>query len=134
MGGGYGDHIEDLGGRYRTVFFVCRGSALVRRRCVGCRTRRIQAVGDIGRANIRADVGGIFIGIGLFAIIAAARQDRTWLLAAILLTCGAFLGRFVSVAIDGYSPRVGSPMAVEAIVIAIYLFAYWSWGKKPEGL
>jgi hypothetical protein len=96
--------------------------------------RGIQAVGDIGRANIRADVGGIFIGIGLFAIIAAARQDRTWLLAAILLTSGALLGRFVSVAIDGYSPRVGSPMAVEAIVIAIYLFAYWSWGKKPEGL
>lgn len=96
--------------------------------------RGLQAVGDIGRANIRADVGGIFLGIGLFAMIAAAKQSRTWLLAAMLLTASALLGRFVSVAIDGYSARVGSPMLVEAVVIAIYLFAYWTWDKKPEGL
>jgi hypothetical protein len=96
--------------------------------------RGMQAVGDIGRANIRADVGGVFIGIGVFAIIAAAKTDRTWLLAALLLTSGALLGRFVSVAIDGYSSRVGSPMIVEAAVITIYLFAYRLWGKKPEGL
>lgn len=96
--------------------------------------RGLQAVGDIGRANIRADVGGIFLGIGLFAIIAAAKQSKTWLLATMLLTASALLGRFVSVALDGYSARVGSPMLVEAVVIAIYLFAYWSWVKKPEGL
>lgn len=96
--------------------------------------RGLQAVGDIGRANIRADVGGIFLGIAVFALIAAIRQSRTWLLAAILLTGGALIGRFVSVAIDGYSARVGSPMLVEAVVIAIYLFAYWTWDKKPEGL
>lgn len=96
--------------------------------------RGMQAVGDIGRANIRADVGGIFVGIGLFALIAAVKQSRTWLLASILLTGGALLGRFVSVAIDGYSSRVGSPMVFEAVIIAIYLVAYWAWGKKPEGL
>ena len=96
--------------------------------------RGLQAVGDIGRANIRADVGGIFLGIGLFALIAAVRQSRTWLLAAMLLTASALLGRFVSVAIDGYSSRVGSPMLVEAVVIAVYLIAYWAWGEKPEGL
>lgn len=96
--------------------------------------RGLQAVGDIGRANIRADVGGIFLGIGLFAIIAAVKQSKTWLLAAMLLTSSALLGRFVSVAIDGYSARLGSPMLVEAVVIAVYLIAYWAWGKKPEGL
>jgi hypothetical protein len=96
--------------------------------------RGIQAVGDIGRANIRADVGGLFIGIGLFAIIAAAKQNKTWLLAATLLTGSALMGRFVSVAIDGYSPRVGPPMVIEAVVVAIYLVAFQLWGKKPEGL
>ena len=29
--------------------------------------RGLQVIGDIGRANMRADVGGIFLGIGLFA-------------------------------------------------------------------
>lgn len=96
--------------------------------------RGLQAIGDIGRANIRADIGGIFLGIGLFAIIAAWQQSRLWLTATMLLVGGALLGRFVSVAIDGYSPRVGSPMAVEAAVIAALFFAHWVWGKKPEGL
>jgi len=96
--------------------------------------RGLQAIGDIGRANLRADVGGVFLGIGLFAIIAAWQQNRIWLTATTLLVGGALLGRFVSVAIDGYSPRVGLPMLVEAIVIAIFAFAYRSWGKKPEGL
>lgn len=96
--------------------------------------RGIQAVGDIGRANIRADVGGLFIGIGLFTIIAAAKHDKTWLLAATLLTGSALMGRLVSVAIDGYSPRVGPPMVIEAVVVAIYLVAFRLWGKKPEGL
>ncbi len=36
----------------------------------------LQAIGDIGRANLRADVGGFFLGIGLFAIIAAWQQSR----------------------------------------------------------
>ena len=96
--------------------------------------RGLQGVGDIGRANIRADVGGLFLAISVFNLIAAIRQDRTWLLASLLLTACALLGRFVSVGFDGYSARVGSPMLVEAIVIAIYLFAWWSWKKKPEGL
>lgn len=96
--------------------------------------RGLQAIGEIGRANLRADVGGIFLGIGLFAIIAAWQQSRIWLTATILLVSGALMGRFISVVIDGYSSRVGPPMVIEAIVIAILLFTYWSWGKKPEGL
>jgi hypothetical protein len=96
--------------------------------------RGLQAIGGIGRANMRADVGGIFLGIGLFSMIAAWQQSRTWLTATILLVSGALLGRFVSVAIDGYSPRVGAPMLAEGIVVAILVFAYRAWGKKPEGL
>jgi hypothetical protein len=96
--------------------------------------RGIQAIGDIGRANVRADVGGIFLGIALFALLAAWTQSRMWLAATLLLVGSALLGRFVSVALDGYSPRVGSPMMIEAVVIAILLVAYWPWAKKPEGL
>lgn len=96
--------------------------------------RGLHAIGDIGRANMRADVGGIFVGIGLFAIMAAWKENRIWLTATILLVSGALLGRFISVAIDGYTPRVGAPILVEAMVIAALALAYWSWGKKPEGL
>lgn len=96
--------------------------------------RGMQALGDIGRANVRADVGGLFLAIALFAFIAAAKQSRTWALAAMLLVGSALFGRFVSLAIDGFGPRVGAPIAIEAGVVAIFALAYWSWGKKPEGL
>ena len=96
--------------------------------------RGIQAIGVIGRANIRADIGGIFLSIGLFSLVAAIQKSPQWLLAAILLTGGALFGRFVSVFQDGYSTRVGSPMLIEAAVIAIFLAAYRIWKKSPEGL
>lgn len=96
--------------------------------------RGMQALGDIGRANVRADVGGLFLAIALFAFIAAAKQSKTWALAAMLLVGSALVGRFVSLAIDGFGPRVGAPIAIEAGVVAIFALAYWSWGKKPEGL
>lgn len=96
--------------------------------------RGIQALGDAGRANVRADVGGLFLAIALFAFIAAARQNRTWVLAGMVLVGSALVGRIVSLAIDGFGPRVGPPIAIEALVVAIFALAYWSWGKKPEGL
>jgi hypothetical protein len=96
--------------------------------------RGIEAIDAIGRANVRADVGGLFLAIAIFALLAAAKQSRTWLLAVILLVGSALSGRVVSVAIDGYTARVGPPMATEAVIIAVFILAYWAWGKKPEGL
>ena len=96
--------------------------------------RGMLAVGDIGKANLRADVGGLFLGIAMLAIFAAVRQHRAAVLAAAAILSATLLGRFVSIAIDGYGARVGPPIAVEAIVIVVLLFAYRTWGKKPEGL
>jgi hypothetical protein len=97
--------------------------------------RGIEALGTIGAANIRADVGGIFIAIGIFLIMAAWRQSRAWLLGGLIIVGSALLGRFISLAIDGASERVFEPIIVEAIVIAILVGARWAWGRKaPEGL
>ena len=96
--------------------------------------RGLAAAGDIGRANIRADIGGMFLAIGLFCLFASVRSSKAALLAAIALVGAALLGRFVSVAIDGGSARVYSPMIIEGVVIAILMLALWSWKKVPEGL
>lgn len=96
--------------------------------------RGMLAIGDIGKANLRADVGGLFLGIAILTIFASIRQNRFAVLAAATLLSATLLGRFVSVAIDGFGARVGPPMAVEAVVIVILLVAYRAWDKKPEGL
>lgn len=96
--------------------------------------RGMLAIGDIGKANLRADVGGLFLGIAMLTIFAAARQNRSALLAAAALLSATLLGRFVSVAIDGFGARVGPPMVIEAILIGVLLIVYRAWDKKPEGL
>jgi hypothetical protein len=89
--------------------------------------RGVNAIGAMGRANIRADIGGIFAGIGAFALIAAWQQSRTWMTAALILTTSALAGRLLSYMIDGNADGVVAPIVVEAVVIGIFLAAYRSW-------
>lgn len=96
--------------------------------------RGMQALGNIGRANIRADVGGIFLAIGLFAFLAAWRQSEQWALAGMIALAGAISGRIVSIALDGANERALQPIAIEALVLLIFGYAYWTWKKAPEGL
>lgn len=96
--------------------------------------RGIQTIGAIGAANIRADIGGLFLAIGVFAFIAAWKRSTTWLLATWLLPALALLGRFISLGIDGFSPRVVEPMAVETVVLTLLGGVYLYWKKVPEGL
>jgi hypothetical protein len=96
--------------------------------------RGVQAIGLIGRANVRADMGGIFIAIGVLALIASCRRSTVWLLAAIIVPASAFAGRLASLMIDGYSPRIVEPIIVEITVLALFGAALWIWRKAPEGL
>jgi hypothetical protein len=93
--------------------------------------RGISALAVIGRANVRADVGGIFLAIGIFALLAAWQRSRIWAMATIILASSTFAGRWVSLLIDGVGPKVFPPMIIEATVIAILLAAWWSW-KQPQ--
>ncbi len=96
--------------------------------------RGIKAIGAIGAANIRADIGGLFLAIGIFALVAAWKRSATWLLATWLLPALALLGRFISLAIDGIGPKVIEPMVVEAIILVLLGGIYLYWKKAPEGL
>jgi hypothetical protein len=96
--------------------------------------RGIQALEAVGRANVRADVGGIFLTIGIFALLAAWNQNRTWLIATIIAVASALFGRFISFGLDGIEARVIEPVIIEAVVLAILVGAWFNWGKAPEGL
>ena len=96
--------------------------------------RGIKAIGAIGAANIRADIGGLFLAIGVFALVASWKRSPTWLLATWLLPALALLGRFISLTIDGIGPKVIEPMVVEAIILVLLGGIYLYWKKAPEGL
>ena len=97
--------------------------------------RGFAAADAFGRANLRADVGGIFLVIGLFALIAAWRRSPTWMAAAVLAIACATSGRLVSGAIDGFGPREIRAIVSELAGIALLLPGWWRWSRKvPEGL
>jgi hypothetical protein len=96
--------------------------------------RGVQAIGLIGRANVRADMGGIFLAIGLLALMASYKRNTSLLAATILVPACALVGRCVSIAIDGYESRVLEPIIVEIVVLMLLGFAYRIWKKAPEGL
>jgi hypothetical protein len=93
--------------------------------------RGVQAMGLIGRANVRADMGGIFLAIGALALIASYRRSPTWLLATMILPACALLGRIVSLWLDSFERRLGPPMIVEAAVIVALGVAYHIWNRAP---
>jgi hypothetical protein len=96
--------------------------------------RGIQALEAIGRANVRADIGGIFLAIGILALLAAWKQNETWLAATIIVVASALFGRFISFGLDGIGAHVMEPVVVEAVVLAILAGAWFSWKNAPEGL
>ncbi len=83
--------------------------------------------GLVGRATIRADLAGLFGSIGLFSLMAAVRESRTWALGALVATSTAIVGRLVGVVLDGSGPGVWSPVIVEAVIILLLLAARQIW-------
>lgn len=77
------------------------------------------ADGLVGRATVRADIAGLFGGMGLAMLIASLRQSRAWTEAALLFVSIAFTGRLVGLALDGAPAAVIPPIVVEAIAVAL---------------
>ena len=75
-------------------------------------------IGMQGLATLRADFTGFFIGAGTFAIVGAYRHSTALFVPIVLIGC-AFLGRCVSLGVDGVGPTALAPMAIEALMLAI---------------
>ena len=85
----------------------------------------IQTEDILGRASIRADFGGFFLGVGIMSAMAAWRQSPAWATGAALLLGLAFVGRAISIMADGPATGGTVPMLVEAGAVAILL-----WGRS----
>jgi len=78
----------------------------------------IDANKNIGKSNLRGDIGGILIG-GAIAIFMFLYQGMTWALPIIVIMGSVILGRIVSLITDGKSKQGMISIAVELIIIAL---------------
>lgn len=78
--------------------------------------------GLVGYATARADIAGLFAGMGVAMLLAAGRQSRAWTNAVLLFVVCAISGRFVSLVLDGAANILWPPIVIEAVVITILLW------------
>lgn len=85
-----------------------------------------------GKATVRADMAGYFIVGGGIAFYAAIRQNAAYLWPALLLLIAAFVGRTLTLIVDGSSPQSFAPMIIEAVMIALIIYAQRNWNRKTQ--
>ena len=75
-----------------------------------------------GLATARADLGGIFVAIGLLMLYGAARNNRAALTGGLVLVASAFAGRIFAAVTDGVASAQYPPLVIEAILVTLLLF------------
>lgn len=87
----------------------------------------VDAANLMGRASVRADFGSFFLTVAVLCAYAAWKRCGAAAVGAALLFGIALLGRLVSVALDGPAPGGTFSMVVEAVSVAILLWARKAW-------
>ena len=88
---------------------------------------QIKAAGLLGNASIRADFGSFFLSVGIFCGYASWKKSGGAAAAAALLFGLALLGRGLTIILEGAAPGAIEPMVVEAVSVAILLWARSGW-------
>lgn len=109
------------------LFFFFMGTQFWFALDAGAAQFHIEAVNALGRASIRADFGAFFFSFSLFCGYAAWKQCGAAALAAAVLFGLALAGRLVTILMEGAAPGAVPPMVIEAVSVAILLWARASW-------
>jgi hypothetical protein len=79
-----------------------------------------------GQSALRSEVAGFFGAAGLLSLASAIKNDSRLLMAPLVLIAIALAGRFVTIALDGWSSAAVPTIISEAVLLAIYLAGYRS--------
>jgi hypothetical protein len=71
-------------------------------------------------------MGGFFAAVGVFGLMAAIKGRGSLLLPSVVLIGFALTGRLLAVAMNGFVPEMGPPMAIEAVLLVLFM-AGWKW-------
>jgi hypothetical protein len=88
--------------------------------------------GAVARATVRADLAGLFLGLGIFSLLASAYQSADHARTALILTGAVVLGRVVNLAIVGIAPALIPPLGVELVMMAVYYAGMRTWRRTTS--
>ena len=83
----------------------------------GARRFALEAAGAAGITALRADLGGLFMGLAVLCTAASRTNRRPWILAAMLVLISIVVGRSISWVANGGVGNDGFELAIELAVI-----------------
>lgn len=89
---------------------------------------------DLGFASIRADFAGFFFSVAVFSAVAAWKRSGEAALAAATLFLFAFVGRVLSLVMEGPVTGGVPPMTFEIVAASLLLWARHLWQKNASAI
>ncbi len=87
-----------------------------------------------GYATVRADMSGYFIVSGGILLYASIRKFAHILWPVSLLIIAAYIGRLITIFVNGYDTASFTPMIIEAVIVGLIIYAqkYWDIDVKRD--
>ena len=83
----------------------------------------VQPISEQGLSSIRGDIGGLFLGMGFFALLGAWGARRRWLAVPVTLLLLIISGRLITLAVNGFSETGVRMLMVEAVLAVVLLLS-----------
>ena len=74
--------------------------------------------GAVGLNQVRGDMGGVFVGLGVITILGVTRPEPRFLEAVAIAIGGVIVGRAWGVIVDGFAPLSVVSMGIEVVLLA----------------
>jgi Domain of unknown function (DUF4345) len=81
----------------------------------------LMLTGSTGLSTLRADLSGLFLGVGAFSLVGAVKSDPRWLTVPAVFLAAIVVGRVVSFAVDGHAPFSVFSFGLEVVLLAVVL-------------
>ncbi|WP_299667812.1 DUF4345 family protein [uncultured Ruegeria sp.] len=85
----------------------------------------IEPVGTAGLNTIRSVIGGLFLASVALLVIGLTTGQTLGFVAVAILMAVVAVGRIVGILADGFDKAVLPPLAVELVIIAVLITAYY---------
>lgn len=88
--------------------------------------------GAVGLNQVRGDMGGVFVGLGIITILGVTRPEPLFLEAVAIAIGGVIVGRAWGVIVDGFAPVSVISMGIEAVLVASLVITANAMRGGPE--
>jgi hypothetical protein len=87
--------------------------------------------GPLALNQVRGDMGGVFLGLGVITALGLVQNDPRLLHGSAIAIGGVILGRLIGIVLDGFVAMSAISIAIEAILLTSLLITASAMAEEP---